>query len=331
MLQYLNLKSTDPAFNLAAEQFVLEQFPQDRDYFMLWQNDRAVIIGRYQNTLAEINVPYVEANGIKVVRRLSGGGAVYHDLGNLNFTFITDAYGKDTMDLRLFCEPVIRTLALFGAEAEVNGRNDLTIDGYKFSGNAQTIRHGRILHHGTILFDSDLDAVLMALRVDPKKIEGKGIRSVRSRVTNLRPYLDRSVTLPVFRSALLREVLSTSAGQERNFTEQETDAIREIARERYETWEWNYGRSPECTIEKNARFEGVGTITAYLTLDHGRICSAAFRGDYFSILEPQEMLAPVLVGRRLEKASLESAISGMEIPAFFTGLTKEQFLSLLLS
>ena len=185
MLQYLNLTTTDPSFNLAAEEFVFESLPKDRSYFMLWQNDRAVIIGKYQNTLAEINLPYIEANGIRVVRRLSGGGAVYHDLGNLNYTFIADAKESERLDLRLFCEPVLRTLSSFGVKAELNGRNDMTVDGQKFSGNAQMIRHGRVLHHGTILFDSDLEAVTLALHVDEAKIRAKGIRSVRSRVTNL--------------------------------------------------------------------------------------------------------------------------------------------------
>ena len=136
-LSYLDLMTTDPSYNLAMEQYVFDCLPRDRMYFMLWQNDNAIIVGKYQNTISEINEQAVRERGIRVVRRLSGGGAVYHDMGNLNFTFITDAGGSSALDMKLFCAPVVRTLAALGVKAEVNGRNDITIDGKKFSGNSQ--------------------------------------------------------------------------------------------------------------------------------------------------------------------------------------------------
>ena len=153
-LSYLDLMTTDPSYNLAMEQYVFDCLPRDRMYFMLWQNDNAIIVGKYQNTISEINEQAVRERGIRVVRRLSGGGAVYHDMGNLNFTFITDAGGSSALDMKLFCAPVVRTLAALGVKAEVNGRNDITIDGKKFSGNSQYLRQGRVMHHGTIMFDS---------------------------------------------------------------------------------------------------------------------------------------------------------------------------------
>ena len=155
-LSYLDLMTTDPSYNLAMEQYVFDCLPRDRMYFMLWQNDNAIIVGKYQNTIAEINEEAVRERGIRVVRRLSGGGAVYHDMGNLNFTFITDVGESNALDLKLFCEPVVRTLATLGVKAEVNGRNDITIDGKKFSGNSQYIRQGRVMHHGTIIFPYSL-------------------------------------------------------------------------------------------------------------------------------------------------------------------------------
>ena len=194
-LSYLDLMTTDPSYNLAMEQYVFDCLPRDRMYFMLWQNDNAIIVGKYQNTIAEINEEAVRERGIRVVRRLSGGGAVYHDMGNLNFTFITDVGESNALDLKLFCEPVVRTLATLGVKAEVNGRNDITIDGKKFSGNSQYLRQGRVMHHGTIMFDSDLSVVGEALRVDPTKIQTKGIRSVRSRVTNVAEHLPERFTL----------------------------------------------------------------------------------------------------------------------------------------
>ena len=167
-------------------------------------------------------------------------------------------------------------------------------------------------------------------RHDREKIEAKGIRSVRSRVTNLSPYLGKEVTLSEFRQALLQEVLRVSPGEEGRFTAQQESAIRTISDSRYGTWEWNFGRSPACTIEKSARFESVGKIIAYLSLDHSLICSVEFRGDYLSTRDPEE-LAFSLKGRKLEKESLDDALSGLQISSFFTGLTKEQFLSLLLT
>ena len=155
-LSYLNLATTDPTINLATEQYVFENLPKDRAYFMLWQHAPSVIIGKPQNTLAEINESYIRQTGIHVVRRLSGGGAVYHDLGNLNFTFVTDAKDQGNINFELFCQPVINALKAIGIDAKLNGRNDITIDGKKFSGNSQYIKDGRVLHHGTILFNSDL-------------------------------------------------------------------------------------------------------------------------------------------------------------------------------
>ena len=247
-LSYLDLMTTDPSYNLAMEQYVFDCLPRDRMYFMLWQNDNAIIVGKYQNTIAEINEEAVRERGIRVVRRLSGGGAVYHDMGNLNFTFITDVGESNALDLKLFCEPVVRTLATLGVKAEVNGRNDITIDGKKFSGNSQYIRQGRVMHHGTIMFDSDLSVVSEALRVDPTKIQTKGIRSVRSRVTNVSEHLPEKVTLPEFRRILLENILKENPGEAYPLTQDDLAAVEKLRAERYATWDWNYGFSPVCMM-----------------------------------------------------------------------------------
>ena len=283
-LSILNLTTTDPPFNLAAEQHVFEALPRDRSYLMLWQNDNAVIIGKYQNTLAEINKPFVDAHGIRVVRRLSGGGAVYHDLGNLNFTFITDAGDLETLDLHLFCQPIVSALA--GVEAEVNGRNDITIDGKKFSGNAQYLRGGRIMHHGTLLFDSDLSIVSQALAVDEEKIRAKGLRSVRSRVNNIRHCLPQPCSLPEFRQLLLETYVQESGGESYRLSDEDLAAIERLRENRYARWDWNYGKSPECTLLRRRRFEGCGTVEAQLLLENGRIAALRFQGDFFSLDEP---------------------------------------------
>ena len=328
MLTILNLTTTDPAFNLAAEQYVFDCLPKDRSYFMLWQNENAVIIGKYQNTLAEINRPYVEAHKIKVVRRLSGGGAVYHDLGNLNYTYITDAGELETLNMRVFCEPIVRALAEFGVTAEINGRNDMTIDGKKFSGNAQYLRHGRVMHHGTLLYNSDLSAVSKALQVDPEKIRAKGIESVRSRVTNIRRYMKEDVPLFVFREMLLEFIRRETESEDYEFSEEDVHEIERIRRERYDTWEWNYGKSPECTILKSDRVEGCGTIEAFITTDRGLITGIVFYGDFFSTKDPEE-LAQYFIGKKPDTDGFTQALEGIAVEQYFTGLTIEGLLKLL--
>ena len=327
-LCYLDLTTTDAAFNLAAEQYVFDSLPRDRMYFLLWQNRSAVIIGKYQNTLAEIDRPFVERHGIQVVRRLSGGGAVYHDLGNLNFTFIADAGDTETLDMKLFCAPVVRTLAALGVEAAVNGRNDISIDGQKFSGNSQYLRGGRIMHHGTLLFDSDLSVVTQALRVDPAKIQAKGLKSVRSRVTNIRPHLRQDIPLAVFRAALLARILEETPGTEYRFTPADLEAIETLRRERYDTWEWNYGASPPCTLLRRQRCEGCGSVEAHLDVEHGLIRSLRFLGDFFSAAEPEE-LAARFVGLRPEREAYAAALEGVDVSRYFLGLDREGLLSLL--
>ncbi len=330
MLRYINLTTTDPAFNLAAEQYVFENLPKDRNYLMLWQNDNAVIIGKYQNTLAEINLPYVEQHHIRVVRRLSGGGAVYHDLGNLNYSFISDAGSSESLNLRLFCEPVVRALEELGVRAEINGRNDMTVDGKKFSGNAQYIRSGRVLHHGTLLFNSDLSVISEVLHVDQSKITAKGIRSVRSRVTNLLPYFPEGTTLSDFRAALLAHLLAEEPGEEYRFSEKDLTAIRRLQEERYNRWEWNYGRSPACTLKKSSRIDGCGLVEAYISVDRGLITSISFCGDFFSRKDP-ELLEPLFLGKAPDEENFRAALKDIDVSVYFTGLVKEDLLRILCS
>ena len=326
---YLDLTTTDPHWNLALEQYVFDRLPRDRSYFLLWQNDRSVIIGKHQNTLAEIDLPYVEAQGIQVVRRLSGGGAVYHDLGNLNFTFITDGEGAGALDFALFCRPVVRVLESFGVSAQISGRNDITVCGKKFSGNSQYTREGRVMHHGTILFDSDLDAVTRALRVDEEKIRSKGVPSVRSRVTNLKEHLPPEVDLPRFRRALLEQVMFTGLrGRAYTLTPEDRREIDRLKRERYDTWDWNFGQSPSCALVRRARVEGCGLVELFLQVERGRLTGVAFRGDFFSAEEPEE-LERLLTGCPLELEACRRALEGVDLSRYFHGLDRERFLQLL--
>lgn len=324
-LRFLDLTTTDPAFNLAAEEYVFEKLPRDCMYVMLWQNDNAIIVGKHQNTLAQINEAFVREKGIRVVRRLSGGGAVYHDMGNLNYTIIAD--GDGALDFGKFCRIVLDALARVGVQGEINGRNDMTIDGKKFSGNAQYAKQGRVMHHGTILFDSDGSVLANALQVDEEKIKAKGVKSVRSRVTNVRPYLPKDMPLKQFKKVLLGSILTRFPGEEYIFTPEDLAEIEKLS-VRYRDWDWNYGRSPACDLVRKKRIEGCGTVEAYLTLDQGRIRQLQFRGDFFSARDPEE-LAQRLTGLPLQRQTLETALLAEDVGSFFMGLDKQSFLDIL--
>ena len=262
--------STDPRFNLALEQYIFDQMPRNRSYLMLWRNDQTIVVGKHQDTFAEINADYVRANQIQVVRRLSGGGAVYHDLGNVNFTFIADHTGSD-FDFSTFCRPVIWALESLGVPAELNGRNDMTIRGRKFSGNSQYVKEGRVMHHGTLLYDSDLSVVSSALAPSRDKLTSKGLPSVRSRVTNIKPYMHQPMPTESF-----MERLWSCLGEVCDLVPYELDRgdlnqVERIRQAVYDRWEWNYGSSPRCQIDKRRRVEGCGEIRVCLDLKEGAI------------------------------------------------------------
>lgn len=319
----------DPHFNLALEEYVIKEMDPGEDYLILWQNSPSVIIGRNQNTMEEINQELVERHGIHVVRRLSGGGAVYHDLGNLNFTFVTTSDDEIRNNFRRFTEPVIKALARLGVQAESTGRNDITIDGKKFSGNAQYYYRNRVLHHGTILFNSDLDMVERVLKVREDKIASKGIKSVRSRVTNLIDYLPRKITVQEFKELLEKLLLEESgeSGRYYELSEQDLARVRQIMEARYNTWEWNYGRSPAFTFRKGERFAG-GYVEVRLDVQKGVIIQCKIHGDFFGKREVEE-LEELLKGARYELAALRDLLSGVDVEEYMAGITKENFLSCL--
>lgn len=318
-MKFINWKETDPEINLAFEEFVFTQMDQNESYFLLWQNDSAVIVGKHQNTIEEINQEYIEKNKIKVVRRLSGGGAVFHDLGNLNFTFIVSANGQKTFDFKIFTEPVVQALQAMGVNAEFNSRNDIAIDGKKFSGNSQYAKKGRILHHGTILFNSKLTTIQDALMVKADKIESKGIKSVRSRVTNIADYLDASYTISDFSKALLHFMFKENPLEEIQLGDCEVEAIKKLRDDKYGTWEWNYGRSPVYNLRKERKCD-FGLITILMQVEKGLIKNIHFYGDYFGngdICELEKCLIGIsptkeMLHKRLEKIDPNTYIDGLD-------------------
>ena len=324
---YIEVSTTDPAFNLALEEYVFEKMPRDREYFLTWRNENAIIVGRHQNTAAEINEEFVREKNIKVVRRLSGGGAVYHDLGNLNFTFIVDAKPGQRVDLRKFCQPIADTLCNLGANATVDGRNDILIDGMKVSGNAQYVRQGRVMHHGTILFDSDMSVLSKALRPDPAKVSTKGVKSVRSRVTNVRQCLAQDMTIEEFRNTLSGSLM-TEGFEKYELTQADIAAIKEIQNKRYDQWEWNYGFCETGTFVRKERVEGCGTVEVHITLKSDLISNISFRGDYFSTLPPEE-LANLFVGLPLIAGALRAVLENHRAGDYITGMGNENLIRLI--
>ena len=325
-IHYLETGSVDPCYNLALEQYVLEH-RREGDWLMLWQNRNTVVVGLNQNTAEEINASFVEEHGITVVRRMTGGGAVYHDLGNLNYSFIEDAGNTEDLTISRFTEPVCRALASLGVQASTSGRNDILVDGKKISGVAQRIVGGRILHHGTLLFDSDPAMIAGALRADPAKFTSKSAKSVRSRVGNLRDYLPEGIDLPRFWKLLLHELTLDGLIRE-SLSPDELQEVRRLADEKYRSWDWTYGRSPDSEYHSRRRFPG-GTLEVYMNLHAGRIEEVTFFGDFMATA-PLDGLTGALRGVRRDTESLTEVLDRFDLSSLFGGIREEEILSLLL-
>ncbi len=324
----------DPRINLAIEQFLLQETPVDEPILLFYINEPSIIIGRNQNTIEEINREYVEEHGIHVVRRLSGGGAVYHDYGNLNFSFIMPDDGDSFRDFAKVTKPIIQALHELGvAGAELKGRNDLVIDGMKFSGNAMYATNGRMFAHGTIMFDSDINEVVNALKVKKDKIESKGIKSIRSRVTNIKPFLPKEkqeMTTEEFREEILLKIFGVSSVDQvktYQLTEKDWLKINEISDRYYRNWEWNYGKSPDFNFSRQHRFP-IGSIEVHLNVSNGVIQEVKIFGDFFGLGDIKDV-EELLTGQRYEKETLKKIVEKIDIKKYFGAIEQEDLLSLL--
>lgn len=317
---YLESQSRDPYWNLALEEYVFEKLDEKEEYFMLWQNDNTIVVGKYQNTAQEINQTFVDENHIRVARRLSGGGAVYHDKGNLNFTFIVSEkdYG---LEFNQFIQPVIRALAKLGIKAEFTGRNDITIDGKKISGNSQYVKRGRIMHHGCILVDSNLTNVSEALKPKEAKFESKSAKSVASRVTTINACSPNEINVELFKKTLVEEVLKGSGVQEYTLSQKEISEISKLANEKYRKWEWNYGKSGNYNYEKSQRYD-FGTVEIAAVVREGTLQEVEIHGDFFGNGEISE-LENALRGEALDEKLAERIALKINVGHYIKGMTAE--------
>lgn len=327
-MRYIESPYNDAYTNMALEEYVFEGLPKTDEYFMLWQNKNAIVVGKYQNAIEEINTDYVRDNDITLVRRMSGGGAMYQDLGNLNFTFVVDQNASRTLDFSIFIQPVVRALAKMGVTAEQSSRNDIVIDGKKFSGNAQYNKNSRTMHHGTLLFSSKLDMVGKSLNPKPDKIESKGIKSVRSRVTNITEYLTTPIGMEDFKCILRQEMFDANQLIDYQLTDADQAAVDTLAKEKYSTWDWNWGRSPACDVQKRRRYP-FGGVELAMQVKGGVIKDAYITGDFFGngeIADLQDKLKNV----PLQKAAMEKALGGIDVGAYISGMDRDTMVELLL-
>ena len=312
-------------FNIAAEEYLLTRFPVE-DLFLLYVNAPSIIIGKFQNTLAEINLDYIQEKGIKVVRRMSGGGAVYHDLGNLNFSFHTLLADHDFGDFSQFTKPVLTLLNRLGVPAVLEGRNDLLVEGKKFSGNAKLARKGKMIQHGTLLLDSEMEVLGEALKANPLKFIDKATKSTRSRVTNLISYLPEDTTTEHLKNLLTEEIISNSTGAERyELTEEDHEGIAQLMSEKYETWDWNFGFSPNYNFQKAIKIPA-GFIEVHLDVIKGTIEKAKIFGDFFAP-KPIEELEEQLIGQHHEAEALRALLAAQDLTGYFGKVTTDEILT----
>lgn len=309
----INNSNTNPYFNLAMEEYFLKNATED--LFILWRNENAIIVGKNQNTLSEINYEYVKENNIKVVRRQSGGGAVFHDLGNINFTFIS-CNDNSFSDFKRFTMPIIEALENLNIHAEFSGRNDLLINNQKFSGNAQYNYKNKVMHHGTLLFSSQINDLSSALKVKPSKFEGKGIKSVKSRVTNISQHLENNMNVLEFKEYLMNFINNKDKNNHfYELSEQDINEINKLVEEKYSTWDWNFGNSPKYSLNNEVKCPG-GNIEFSLNVEKGVIKEIKFFGDFFGKKDVSH-IEDLLINTKHNESSIKNVLNNVDINDYF--------------
>ncbi len=321
---YIVNNSNKPDYNIALEEYCFKKLLHHDKIFILWINEPAIIVGKHQNTIEEINTRFVKENGIHVIRRISGGGAVYHDLNNLNYTIISNEDKGSDFDFKTFSQPVIDTLAELGVKAEFTGRNDLVINGKKICGNAQAYIKGRVMHHGCLLFNTDLSVLNKALEAPKDKIESKSTKSVRSVVDNILPNLPKKITVHEFSDQLLEHMKSKFPEmKEYTFSEEELAEIEQSRATKFGTWDWNYGNSPKFGIERQSRFPA-GKLQVFADVVNATIKQIKFFGTFFGNNSNLEEVENVLKGVKYTQEDVREALSNIQFNDYFAGFSLDE-------
>lgn len=332
-MKYILTDTHDAAYNLSLEEYIFKNLPLENgeEYVYLWVNDRSVIIGKNQNAYAEINKKYIDDNNIAVCRRITGGGAVYHDLGNLNFSFVTKDNGTGKIDFKEYYIPIVNALRSIGLPAELSGRNDITVDDKKCVGASQSVWKGRVLSNGCILFDVQMENLASALNVRPEKLKSKGVASVRARVTNVKPYLKEEKTVEDFLQALLREIFKDKGEEpvQYHLTEEDRKGIEEIRKNRFGNDEWNYGRSPVGSFQNGIKFP-CGWIEMTFDVKNNHLENVKILGDFFGVKEVSD-LEQLLEGVKYTREELVNVLKDQPLQDYFGDVSPDDVADILLN
>lgn len=325
-MRYVRNPHTNPYYNMAFDEFCLESLPIDEPVFFLWQNRPSVIVGFNQEVNTEVNLEYLKANNIDLVRRVTGGGAVYHDFGNLNYTIVGRSEDLER-DYPEYASLMMKALQKLGIPATLSGRNDILVGEKKVSGFAKRVSKNRLMVHGTLMYDVDLEVLTHVLNPSATKLQSKGIASVRSRVANLCEYLPEISNIQEF-SNRLEEILSNHyADAEYKLSEEDLAKIQQATDDKFATWEWNYGHSPKATLTHSARL-ACGTLEVHLTLKENRIASCLFGGDFLGNL-PASEVENALQGVVYEASAIRECLSMMPIGQYFDGVVVDDLVGLM--
>lgn len=325
-MRYINYLGQNAYQNIAMDSWLLDNLKPTEPVFALWQNKRAVIVGQNQNTFGEINQEYIDANQVQVVRRVSGGGAVYHDLGNICFTFFVPVEKSSSVNFKQFVQPMYDALRSLGIDAEITGRNDLEVEGKKISGNAQRYAGGYLMHHGTLLWDTDVDAMVHALNVADEKFISKAAKSVRARVGNIKDYAPKDLTIEKFIEALRYYLTNKGQDDEIILSPEQLSGIEKLRDQKFSTWDWNYGHSPKFDFENHAKFTG-GSIDVQVNVAQGNIQDINFKGDFLGVRDWREIKYR-FIGIPFDKQVVEHVLAANQGGQYFGGIKNQELASL---
>lgn len=325
-MRYLRNNNTNPYFNMAFDEYCLEQLTIDEPVFFLWQNRPSVIIGANQEVHTEVNLNYLKENDISLVRRVTGGGAVFHDFGNLNYTIVGNSDDLER-DYPEYTRYMLQALQKLGIPATMSGRNDILVEGKKVSGFAKRVCKNRLMIHGTLMFDVDIDRLEKVLCPPATKLQSKGIASVRSRVANLSEYLPDITDISLFKQNLESILSNNYTDQEWILSSEDIQNIEQLAHDKFERWEWIYGHSPRATLNFSEKL-ACGTVHIHLNISENRITSCKFGGDFIGNL-PTIELEKALIGLPYDPASISKALSSLDVSHYFDGITEQELLRLI--